>query len=231
MNISCPQCKKTVAAEDASIHTAMANCRSCGHVFGFADQVANSFGGVKSKTAVSMPKGFHVHYEGHKFVLSRKWFTPALFFLVFFCAFWDGFLIFWYAAAMKTNAPAMAVFFPLIHVAVGVGLTYATVAGFLNTTWVSIDPMQVEVKHGPLPWPGNKIFLRADIKQFFCERKTMHTKNGGVKHSYSVRVIDQAGKKSKFISSLENLDQARFIEQELERQLGIKDIAIPEEAA
>jgi hypothetical protein len=41
--------------------------------------------------------------EHPRVVLVRRWFTPAVLFMAFFCVFWDGFLIRWYAIALSTK--------------------------------------------------------------------------------------------------------------------------------
>jgi hypothetical protein len=70
--------------------------------------------------------------------------------LFFFCLFWDGFLVFWYAIVVKTGAAAMGLF-ALLHVAAGVVLTLKMLRTAFNTTRISIGRSGVRHVDGPIP--------------------------------------------------------------------------------
>src|SRR5690606_5247899 len=89
----------------------------------------------------TLPDWLRVGQGGGGLVFTRRWFQPVFLFLAFFCLMWDGFLVVWYGIAFATlgtaKGPGLMMFvFPLIHVAVGVGLTYYTICGFFNRTEV-----------------------------------------------------------------------------------------------
>ena len=66
-------------------------------------------------------------------------------------------------------------------------------AGFLNKTDVIIDSLNLEVKHYPVKWFGNKKIDITDIKQLYTSEKITHHKNG-TSVRYTVNVIDQRGR-------------------------------------
>jgi len=104
-----------------------------------------------------LPEHLVMMREAGGLTLVYAWFRPMYVFLLFFCIFWDGFLVFWYRTALAHPSPgSIALWFPLIHVGVGVGITYSTIAGFLNRTRVSVDAGEVTIRHGPVPWIGNR---------------------------------------------------------------------------
>jgi len=222
MDITCPHCSRPVPAEDVNVQTSIAKCRYCSAVFGFAGQVpgASAFG--PSKRAVEMPDDYTMSMEGSGLVLVRRWFSWKYLFMLFFCVFWDGFLVFWYTAAFKTNGPLMVKLFPLLHVAVGVGLTYATLAGFLNRTKISLNSAELRIRHYPLPWPGNRLLQRQELDQLFCEEKLSSSRNS-VSYTYSLSAVLTGGKRVKLISGLDNPEDALFLEQKIEGYLGITD--------
>src|SRR5829696_819012 len=80
----------------------------------------------------------------------------------------NGFLYFWYSMALSQRVWVMAVF-ALGHAAVGLGLTYYTIAGFLNHTLIRVSASQLDISHGPLPWPGKKRLDSTTVAQIYCK--------------------------------------------------------------
>lgn len=178
-----------------------------------------------TKPEIPMPKGFELSRGGTSFQLVRRWFSFKYVPLLFFCIAWDGFLIFWYAMAFSSpKTPWIAFVFPIFHLAIGVGLTYVVIAGFVNRTWITAERDTISVRHGPVPMGKALSFRRRDIEQFFCWAKP--SKNGA---TYQVDLLLAGRVRHPFVSELETLEQARFIEQELERYLGIADAPVPGE--
>lgn len=57
---------------------------------------------------------------------------------------------------------------PILPLAISVGLTYFVVCTFFNRTVVSISHEFLEVKHGPLPWMGNRRIPVGEVAQLYC---------------------------------------------------------------
>lgn len=198
----------------------MAKCSSCAAVFGFADKVAGA--ALHAKREVQMPRGYSLGTDGADLVITRRWFSAKYIFLLFFCIFWDGFLFFWYSTAVSGGAPLVAILFPLLHVGVGVFLTYTTIAGFLNRTRVSVNPAELRIKHYPLPWPGNRTVPRQELEQLFCSEKLSNSKNG-VHYTYGLYAVLAGGRREKLVTGLDSPEDALFLEQKIEGYLGITD--------
>jgi hypothetical protein len=115
--------------------------------------------------------------------------------------------------------------------AVGVGLTYFTLAGFLNQTTIEVDTFRLSIRHGPLPWFGNCTLPAAEIGQLYCQERTRRQNNGGSSTTYSVSAVTKGGRQVKLVSTLEDQDQALFIEQQIEQYLGIEDRPVGGELA
>jgi hypothetical protein len=222
MDIKCPHCGRVIQADDVNVQTSIAKCRDCNAVFGFAAQVGGTGFTAPGKRAVDMPDDYTLATEGADLVLVRRWFNWKFMFLLLFCVAWDSFLVFWYVNALKHNGPWLMVVFPIAHVAVGVGLTYFTVAGFVNRTRVTVNQLELRVKHYPLPWPGNRTLQRQEIDQLFCEEKLNNSRNGS-SYTYGVSVVMPGGKRIKLVSGLDTPEDALFLEQKIEGYLGITD--------
>lgn len=222
MAIKCPQCSRTVPAGNINIQTCIAKCCSCNAVFGFADTVpgASAFG--SSKRAVEMPKGYSMENEGADLVITRRWLSWKYVAMLVFCVFWDGFLVFWYTMAFTKGGPLVMKLFPVLHVAVGVFLTYTTMAGFLNRTRITLNTLELRIKHYPLPWPGNKVVQRQEIEQLFSE-KIMHSSRNGLSYTYNLLAVKAGGGSLKLVSGMDKPEDALFLEQKIEGFLGITD--------
>jgi hypothetical protein len=156
--------------------------------------------------------------------ITRRWLSPKFFFLIFFCLCWDGFLCFWYSMAISQRVWIMGLF-AIGHAAIGLGLTYYTIAGFLNRTLIRVSPSLLDVSHGPLPWPGAKRLDSTGIAQIYCKEHISRGKNG-VTTTYQVHVATHGGAQEKLVDSLDSSDQALYLEQEIERFLSIKDAPV-----
>jgi hypothetical protein len=161
--------------------------------------------------------------KGRDFLITRRWFGAQYLFMLAFCIGWDAFLVFWYMNAAMTGSLLMSIF-PIAHVAVGIALSYTTLAGLLNRTTIAVRQGQLSIRHGPLPWLGNIDISAQDIKQLFCEQKLRATKSAeSPQIAYTVSAVLASGEKKVLLRGLPEADQALFIEQEIETRLGIVD--------
>lgn len=218
--ITCPQCNQAIEASGVNLDIGTAVCQSCNAVFNLGQQAGGA--SQPAKPDVQMPKKVTVTDLGDRLILSWRWFSAKMFFLIPFVIFWDGFLVFWYFMAFtQEDTPLMMKLFPIIHLLVGVGLTYYVIAGILNTTTVRVNVHELIVKHSPIPWPGKKLDP-ARIQQLFCKEKVNRSKNG-THITYQLHAATIDGDKTKLISGLEDAEQALAMERKLEDWLGLED--------
>ena len=231
MQLNCRSCGKQIAAQDMNIDLAIAKCGACHAVFNFADQLGSKSGPTAARAAVPMPGGITIDEWGPDLTITRRWWSPVFLFLVFFCIGWDSFLVFWYTMAFGDAGGGpmgwLMIVFPIAHVAIGVGLTYFTIAGFVNKTIIRTGGGQLTVRHGPLPWPGNRMISTDEVDQLYCtehiSRNSNNNNNNNNSTSYRVNATLRDGTKAKLLSGLTEADQALYIEQKLEAHLNIED--------
>jgi hypothetical protein len=96
---------------------------------------------------------------------------------------------------------------------------YSLAAMFVNSTVVSADEQGVRVKHGPLPsvFARNAKLPASQIEQLYA------TKYGGV---FAVEAKLRSGETKRLVAPLVSAEQALFVEQRLERALGLVDVAV-----
>lgn len=164
-----------------------------------------------------------VDRSGGRCTIYWRWFTPMHLGMLIFCIAWDSFLIFWYSMALGGHgAPCVMIIFPIGHVAVGVGLTYATLAGLFNHTRIELSASQMSITHAPLPWWGNRSIAASQIAQLYCERGKS-SRNG--ERRYVLSIVLRSGTKQKLLS-VNGLDEAKFLERTIEEFYHIVNKAV-----
>ncbi|TVS10630.1 MAG: hypothetical protein EA424_24990 [Planctomycetaceae bacterium] len=221
IELCCKNCGASLQPENLSMQLLIARCPHCDAVFAITDASRTpSATSELPRQPVAMPRQIQVLDQGYGLEIRRSWFTPMLFFLVFFCIIWNGFMVVWHVISLSTGMWLMSCF-GLVHTAVGIGLAYVTIAGFVNQTVIRVGQGMLTVQHGPLPWGGNKTVPSHEIKQLYCKEHVQRSQNSN-SLTYSVEMILDNGRET-LVKGLHECDQAIYIEQELERFLKIED--------
>ena len=173
-----------------------------------------------ARIKAQMPDRFLIQRGDDFFELSWKWLKKDSWLLFVFTAMWTGTWI------VKFNSLPQYVAF--IGVGVAGSAIYMSTAVILNTSRVRVTLEFVAVKHGPMPSIGNKVIPTSEIEQLYCLEKTEKTDDGKETFSYSVEIIRPDQPEITLLRSLE-LDEAIFVEQEVEAFLNIEDHPVEHE--
>lgn len=227
MQLNCQNCSKPILSKDISIQFAIAKCGSCNFVFNVAKQL-----NINSPTKpenISLPKNVKCYIDQNFRVIEIKWFSLTTIPLVFFCIFWDGFLVSWYLKAFSfKNPPIMPIIFPLLHLAVGIGMTYTAAASLLNKTWIKMGIGRFIVRHGPIPFLRNFELTNSEIKQLFVKHRLRRLR-GSVESLYTLMLRPRNGKDIKVTKDFLSAVDAVAFERVIEKTLGIRDEPVPGE--
>ncbi len=223
--LRCKSCGAVLTKDDVHWDLGLAQCSHCGSVFslhGLAPPVEQAAPKPdRRRKPVPMPKNIEVINTGDVFQISYRWFGPQYIFLVIFALFWNGFLLVWNGLAISMGAWEMMLF-SLLHVAIGIVIGYYALAGLINSTTIWVQADLLGIQHHPLPWPGSKRLMASDIEQLYTKKVTRYSRSGP-SHTYEVHAILRQAAKEKLVGGLREAEQALYIEQELERYLGIQD--------
>jgi len=223
VELKCTNCGSQLDPTDISPQLAAARCPHCDSLFAIpthtsAPPLPPEQPVIRPKAR--QPKNIRVSSLRGDLILERRWFSPAILFLLFFALFWTGFSVFWVIGASAVGG--IFGLFGLPFVAIGIGMLYAVAAGIMNRTIIRAGNHQLSVHHGPLPWAGNKSIPRHQIAQIFCREVTRQSKNGS-NTVYTVEVVSSDKHREPLLKSLSSEDEALFVEQQLEAFLGIND--------
>ncbi len=237
MQMACEVCQAPLRPEDVRLDIAVAKCHSCNAVYDLAGRKGRGLTVTapdKPKLArakAPMPSRFRVDDDGERARISWRWFKTSHLVMLFFSIGWDSFFVFLYYSVLSEADISLAViFFSLGHVAVGLALTYASLGNLMNRTTVEVSRDHLRIRHGPLPWVGNLDAVGRKYTQLYGVEKT----SGGEDNKtlvYDLKAMERSGKTVTLITELSHRDQVVYLEQTLERCLGIEDAPIEGEVA
>lgn len=220
IELKCRNCGSQLAPEDISPQLAAARCRHCNALFAIPASGPQTI----PRPEEPLPKGFTIERGMDSVTITRRWLTPAAWFLLFFAVIWNGFMIVWHALALGSGMWFMSAF-GLIHTGVGLFLIYTVLGLFLNTTVIRATPFEILVSIGPVPWKGNKRIAADAVEQFYCKEKVTRGKNGATS-TYQVEAVLRGNLRETLAGGFPEPGQALFVEQEIERHLRIKDVPV-----
>ncbi|MEQ9319454.1 MAG: hypothetical protein RIF41_09870 [Polyangiaceae bacterium] len=245
MDLSCKRCGVSIPARDVNLERMVAKCVTCDAVFAFEDQLragSRSEPSALAKAPVALPEGWVLVEDAQapfggagyrdaarggppSLSVRWRWFRARHLGMLGFALVWCSFLVFWYSSVTASGAPWIFFVFPLIHVAVGVGMLYAALAGLLNRTTLTVRDGTIAIAHAPLPWRGARTLDVREIKQLYCIEERKKSKNGTTT-SYTVKVQRRGGDEIALVKDLDDRAQALYIEHKVEHALGIEDVPV-----
>jgi hypothetical protein len=215
ITLTCPSCGGRIKVSANPTHY---KCEFCKNEHVVVPDSKLAAAQKQKRPEIAMPGGMFVDYGAQSLHIERRWFSMKYVPMAFFCVAWDAFLIFWYSMAFTANPGWIFIVFPIAHVAVGVGLTYSTLAGFLNSTKVDVDSQFVSIAHGPMPWLGDRTIATGDVKQFYTKED-----RGEKGSTFDLYLMTKDNKSIKMIDGMDSVDAGLFIEQQVESWLQIDD--------
>lgn len=232
----CKACRLPIKPQDINLEMAIAKCAACGEVFSILDGLEgdNTIPQMPVALPVPKPKRFVVEEFGSELTIRYRWFTPSLFLLVLFCLFWDAFMATWYGIAITMIlsgeiAGWFMALFGLLHLAVGIGITYWTLASFINRTEIQVSGGDLTVWHGPIRCGSVQRIPTSDIKQLYCCDRMRTGRGSQFSNIYELNALKLDGSKVTLLGGLVEPEEALFLEERLEQRLGIPPQPVPGE--
>ncbi|MCB8977209.1 MAG: hypothetical protein H6657_31970 [Ardenticatenaceae bacterium] len=228
MKLNCPKCGTEILAENMNLERMVAKCTNCHSIFTMADQLKTT--NTNAKLPAPQPSKVVLENLGGGLRLHWTWFSWQILMITGFAIFWNGILFFGFGGAMLSDGASPFTIFPLFilpHFWVGLGMIYYALTGYINKTTVTVDYGQLTVRHGPLPWWGNKSLEPVHIVQLYTkENRSSYRRNNYWSGNFELHAILKQGKHQKLLSGLDSSEHALFVEQTIEEQLGIEDYPV-----
>ncbi len=180
---------------------------------------------------IPMPSSIDLQRGAGRVRIVRRWFSPSYAFVAIFAAVWNAFVLLFLVTAVLGGGWFIAVFM-IPFLVVGGFLAYSALSGILNTSTIDLADGALTISHRPIPWRTPPVLRSNEITQLYSVEKIHHhssSRSGGTRRTstsyvYEVHVLyGPENRDVKLIGNLSELNQARFIEHTIERQLGIVD--------
>ena len=174
---------------------------------------------------VKLPHRIEIIHTGYSLEIRRKWFTPDILFLTVFIVFWDYSLYIWIREALEMGN-TIAVMFPVFHVLVGLALTIHVLKGWLNKTHITVEAAKILIRTFPIALRPIRTMESWTIQQLVVKRSRMSFFPFG-SGSHQIQALLTSKKRVNLVKGLK-LSQARYIEREIEKYLGLADRDVKE---
>ncbi len=215
--IACPSCASDIPAVDLNINDKIAKCGSCNAVFSFEENILSMLQ-EKPKQELIRPEGIEIFYFKDEMDVTID--QPIL--------WWENILI--------MTAPVFAFLFTLVFfkgkIALAVpavlwGLTVLISALLLfrkkQKIFIQLDEDELTIKWRPKKLIKDRRYASRDIDQLYVTK--------GMENFMLKMIIDtdQGQKHVSLVSGITSISKVKFLEQEFEKHLGIKNRKVPEE--
>lgn len=222
MQLNCPYCQSPVPAANVNIAQLVAKCERCNQLFTFDRQLEHI---ERHRTEVLLPPGIESYSMLSDLYFEVSWRSgKEMAFFIIFTIFWDSIVFLFAVLAILSGQLSMLLFLSL-HLAVGIGLLYYTISLLINKTYIYVNRQSIHIEHKPLPklFSPSRDIESSEIGQLFLERYVSSKTNGVPNYAFAVQVLLKNNERVNLVKGLRTEEQGRYIEQQVERFLGIKD--------
>ena len=186
------------------------------------------------RSNIDIPESFQIDNGPEGFVIRLKLLEPEIIVDIFYCLVFNGFLIvFIFLDSVFSFSTVLYLIFVL-------WMDHRVFAYLFNTTTITIGCDEIKVRHAPVPAFGEKTIARAGIQQVYSKKTIIspgwyalqyhpYWLNSYPYKTCGVNVIVNGGGDIKLIGGFCRKEDALFIEQQIEKYLGISNAPVPGE--
>jgi hypothetical protein len=166
-----------------------------------------------------------IEEDGPLWRVRWRWYEPMYNFMVVWSLIWNGIMLA-IAISMISKGEFRSLWYLGFHGPIGLFVAFLTLAGLVNATTLEIAPLGMTIRHGPLPWLGNRCLLAVRVEQIYCRLSKVRV-NGSARYELHADLGD--GKTVRLLGGFDGPDEPRFLEQQIEARLGIQPRQVPGE--
>jgi hypothetical protein len=219
--VRCGSCGALIPASNVDTQRELATCGQCGRLMdlrrtgGDPAPARGPATAERARPPIQLPEGMSLTTTGTNLVIRRRWLRAKHWLLLALFTTAGAGVAYWWSTAGASVWLVIGTLFV-------VSWNFNLAGMFFNSTVVTADAAGVTVNHGPLPslFARNASVQRQDIDQLYA---------GAHGARFAVLARLKSGRDQRLIAPLISPEQALFVEQQLERILGLADFPIPDE--
>lgn len=215
--LSCPSCSSDILSDDININDKIAKCGSCHAIFPFHKEIEYLLAPDTARQEIIRPEGIDIFRFRDNIELTVKQPLTVLETILISLA---SALIFLIVVGLVEGLPSLVLgglFGGIITI------LYALIQHYRHKIHLTISQRFLTVKWKPRKHISEKTYLVEDIDQIYL-------RNTPVGLAVFMIVNSANGQKHvKLIPKVSSISKAKYLEQEIEKYLGIEDKRVPEE--
>lgn len=235
--LECKHCHASLPEEALANGDEIVVCKFCNTVhhmkqerLDFPDKAKH-----QEKAKRDKPEKFKLNKLGDGIEINYRWLGKQHTGLLFFAVIWNAFIAFFTFMAVfggmesSGDDPGIMIFcFLTPFYAVGIGMAWYVLTGFLNQTHIQVRSKGISTTHGPVPWMGMSSHncKREDVAQVYCSRRVAYSSNDVPVYVYDVHYVKHGGEDSELVKGLDSIHKAIYIEQVIEKLYKIDDTPV-----
>lgn len=217
-DVHCGGCQIAVEPVNIDWERELATCGRCGRLIDLRKAGAARVespaqpGKPRSRARVQLPDGMSMTSTADEVIIRRRWLRQKHWFLLFIIGGAAAYVAYLWSTLGASPWLVLGTLLVL-------SWNYNLLAAFLNSTSVTARGTQVTVKHGPLPSPfaRNASLEKGRVEQLYASK---------LGPQFAVQAKLKAGEPLRLVAPLVTAEQALFVEQQLEKALGLVDVAV-----
>lgn len=217
--VHCSNCQAVIDPANVDVERELATCPRCGRLTDLRRKPitppgrgAHDPAPPRARPAVRLPDGMSMTTMPDRLIIRRRWLRWKHWFLLFIIGGAGAYVAFLWTTLEPGAWLIVGTLFVL-------SWNYNLAAMFLNSTVITAAGDGISVQHGPLPslFARNAKAVTAQIDQLYS------TTFGS---AFAVQAKLKSGEPLRLVAPLVTAEQAMFVEQTLERRLGLADFAV-----
>ncbi len=221
--IVCPSCAEAINAEHIDLPNKVAKCGSCHVVFSVAEELENLNVKKETKQEIFRPEGIDIFYYKNDMEITLPQSVHGL----------EGFLA---GMFIPLGIITTILFFTvdkkipaILPIIFGIGALFFIYRLFTYQkakTYIDINEQSLTIKHRPNNLKKDQSFAAEDIDQLYIKKME------GTGYCQLFMIINgRNGQQHKQLFTFNAISKGKYLEQEIEKYLGIEDRKVPEENA
>lgn len=219
--IDCPSCSESICAKDINIHDKIAKCDCCDAVFSIQGMIKHLAVNTGPKHAVLRPEGIETFSYGEELELSIAQTFNVLDIISIGFFFFSFLTTTSYLKGKVTNimVPIILFLIPICY------YIFRYARRTKPTTYITVNNLSLTVENKPRTLSRTKVFDVDEIDQIYVQK----SEDMGYYNVFVLCNSNNGQTHEKLLTGIKSFSKARYLEQEIEKHLGIEDRNIPEE--
>lgn len=215
--VRCGSCQAVVGPANIDVQRELATCTRCGRLTDLrqvpvAAPATHDANKPRARPPVQLPAGMSMTTLPDKLIIRRRWLRQKHWFLLCIIGSAGAYLGYLWTTLEPSAWLVLGTLFVF-------SWNYNLAAAFVNSTVISAAAAGVNVTHGPLP----SLLARGAAAETAQIEQLYATKHGA---AFAVHAKLKSGEPLRLVAPLITSEQALFVEQTLERTLGLVDFAV-----